>query len=220
MIEMSHSQIEQRRSCSKQWHFNKADGLIGIPSMAALRGNRYHEAIQEKIEDGSFEHENKSVQFALDFALTLGGIIESEQYTQKIEGDVRVRGYIDVYAEDMGTNADDDVEIRTVADWKFPTKKPGRVPRTGYIRQLNLYAYLTGADRCAVVYPEYEKVFEFDADRKKGEKYFEDIVAEGVKILENNELEVSGFDVKGTPSPLCDYCEFRAFCPDRLGGRK
>lgn len=223
LITMSFSQMSTYRRCKKAWAFDKVDKHSGIPGLASIRGTRFHSAIESCVAEET-ESKNPYVQNALKLLKSFDEV-KPEVYLEHIEDGVKVRGYADIIAtdyidvsgsEDSDTYAGPDREDVTVIDWKFPLKKPGSC-KPDHKRQLNLYALLTDAETCQVVFPEYDKAYKFYADHEVGREVLQDCIDVGVEIRDTKANETSGFDTEGTYNYLCKaYCSHRAICP--LGG--
>src|SRR5690606_15746157 len=131
-------------------------------------------------------------------------LVEPEYYVEQESDGILVRGYIDVFFDSVALIPSG----RKVLDWKFGKQN------SSHKDQLQLYAYMTGAEECHVVYPKDRKAVVFPADRVKGEEVFGRIVDAGKEILGSGFRERSGFYVEGTPNWTCKrYCGYRDRCP-------
>jgi len=213
LLELSFSQANQWRLCRKSWCFSKVDKLGQIPSLPAIRGSRYHEAIEQGLK-GEVPTE-KSIVWALNLVEQTRGErqVTPEYYTEKITGQFKIRGYIDIF---FGTeNLLGDPTDNIVLDWKF-----GRMsslykgePRNEYKDQLELYAYMVNAKTCMLVFPKDQQIFEWEATPKIGKRVYDSIIEVGYEIIESGYQEKSGFDVEGTPNWTCErYCSYRDRC--------
>ena len=205
MFEISYSQANTFRDCKRKWAYRYVDKRKGIPSLPAIRGNRYHSAIEQAILD-DVEPVNEILSRAVAIFSRLGWEnVKPEEYLEYIEGDYKVRGYADIVAEKDGKHY--------VLDWKFPGKHPGKKPPPKHVDQIQLYAYLLGSDVCVLAYPEHDTAFTFEADDIHGERILNRLIKTVKEIDESGAYEVPGAEQQPTPNFLCrDWCEYRDVC--------
>lgn len=215
LISMSFSQHNTYRRCKKAWAYDKVDGIKGIPGLAALRGTRYHEAIEACIK-GDQKPNHQFIKNAFSVLEKLDGF-DPEVLLEQTSDGVHVRGYADIIGGRNLLAGYGFAAEKTVIDWKFPGKSPGNKAKPDHISQVNLYGYLAKADKGVVAYPEFGKYFEFDIDHDAGERTFDLLVEAGKEIRDSGALEISGADQEPTKNFLCaKHCSYRAICP--LGG--
>lgn len=211
MIEISFSQAQTWNNCRKAWAYRYVDKRKGIPSLPAVRGNRYHSAIENALNAGRMP-ENPILARAVEVINRLEwDSLEPEKYVEYVQDDLKIRGYADV----VGKKA----ELNYVVDWKFPGKHPGGTAKKDYLDQINLYSFMFGFNdaRLIIVYPEHDVAFASNADPARGEKVAEKILVAAGEIKTSGALEIYGKDQEPTYNWTCkQYCDHRDVCP--LGG--
>lgn len=218
-MEISFSQAQTWKRCKRQWSFDKVDKRKGIPGMAAIRGNRYHEAIESAIKLGGVSS-NRIITNALDLVSELNDV-EPEAYLEMVEDNIKIRGYADVIGSrhiPTETLLEPNTKKSVIVDWKFPGKHPGKTPKKEYRNQLQLYGRLHGADELIVAFPEHDTAFKFDYDPVEGLKMVDELLEVAKEIIDSGAKEIPGAEQTPTPNFLCkNYCNFRDICP--YGGR-
>lgn len=210
-MEISFSQAQTWKTCSRSWAYKYVNGYIGLPSIPSILGSRYHSEIEECLLQG-MDSGNEYVQNAIDVVDALEfDHAYPEMYLEDIRDGIKVRGYADVIGK-----KDDNY---WVIDWKFPGKSPGSKPKKDHVDQVQLYAYLLGESdtTCVVAYPSHEKAFCLEADLVRGREVLDDIYEVGREIIDSGALKIKGEDQEPTYNYLCGaYCGFRDRCP--MGG--
>lgn len=198
-MEISFSQAGNWDTCKRSWAYSKVDGLRGIPNKVAIRGVRYHEAIEQHIVDGE-RSANPIVQDALDSLYGLKDVV-AEKFVEDYRGNHHFRGFADVVADGV------------VLDWKFPVRDPGGQCRDKYRDQLNLYAFLLGSSECRVVLPEYGREFIWEADVDAGARVLDWIYGVADEIEASGALGVGSLMQEASPNGLClKWCGYRDLC--------
>lgn len=214
MIEISFSQANTWKTCRKQWAYRYVDGRKGIPSLPAVRGNRYHEAIEASLKMGS-RPDNPILGRAVNVIARLGWEkVEPEKYLELYDEtkQYKIRGYADV----IGHKEDQDF----VLDWKFPGKHPGSSPKKDYVDQIQLYGYMSGFNGASLIlaYPEHDTAFTVEQDFERGKSVAESIFDAARQIDECGAKDMPGDSVDGSYNWSCrEYCSHRDICP--MGGK-
>lgn len=200
---ISFSQANNFNQCARNWAWKKVDKLTEPISWYTFWGSRMHKQIEDLFSGENSRSANADNAFNFIHGFDEVKVLAVEKYVERVVDGIKLRGYIDLYFECDGDGY--------VVDWKSKASAPSE-PSEDNWRQVQLYAFLTGATRVCIYYPEYDRFFIEVADPLIGLDVFDNILNTARTIIDTKAMEIKGDDQVATPNKNCFFCPWQDRC--------